>query len=51
MGTLNVYAMIGGALGTPIWSKIGNQANKWQNAQVTVTSQGSWQVRFIFQSR
>lgn len=44
MGTLNVYALAGGALGRPIWTKIGNQANKWINAQVTVVSKGSWQV-------
>jgi len=44
MGTLNVYAKVGGALGTPILTTSGNHGNKWLQAQVTVTSASSWSV-------
>ncbi|WAR02788.1 MLRP1-like protein, partial [Mya arenaria] len=44
MGTLNVYAKVGGALGAPILTTSGNHGNKWLQAQVTVSSASSWQV-------
>jgi len=44
MGTLNVYAKVGGALGTPILTTSGNHGNKWLQAQVTVSSASSWSV-------
>ena len=44
MGTLNVYARTGNAVGNPVWTKSGNQGNRWIRARVTVTSQSSWQV-------
>ena len=44
MGTLNVYTRTGNSIGNSIWTKSGNQGNRWIKARVTVTSQASWQV-------
>lgn len=44
MGTLNLYAQSGGQLGRPIFSRSGNQGNKWIVGRVTVKSQATWQV-------
>ena len=44
MGTLNIYAQSGNARGNPLWTKTGNQGNKWIQALVTVKSQSSWKV-------
>lgn len=47
MGTFNIYtADTSGNLGTPIWSKSGNQGNKWNYGEVTLKTAGSFQVRF-----
>jgi hypothetical protein len=44
MGTLNVYARTGNAIGSPILSTKGNHGNKWLKAQVSVRSTSTWQV-------
>ena len=48
MGTMNVYARTGNSIGNPIWTKSGNQGNRWIQARVTVTSQSSWQVEYEY---
>lgn len=44
MGTLNVYTQASGSLGSPVWTKSGNQGSKWQVAQVTLQSSSKFQV-------
>ena len=45
MGTFNIYtADNNGNLGSPIWSRSGNQGNKWLFGQVTMKTSGSFQV-------
>ncbi|XP_060564981.1 MAM and LDL-receptor class A domain-containing protein 1-like [Ruditapes philippinarum] len=46
MGTLNVYARTGNAIGSPILSTKGNHGNKWLKAQVSVRSTSTWQLTF-----
>ena len=44
MGILNVYTQTSGSLGSPVWTKSGNQGSKWQVAQVTLISSSQFQV-------
>ena len=46
INTLSVYTKSGGSLGSPIWKRTGNQANKWKYAQVFVRSVLDYQVGF-----
>lgn len=48
MGTLNVYTQASGSLGSPVWTKSGNQGSKWQVAQVTLQSSSKFQVTCFF---
>lgn len=48
MGTLNVYTQASGSLGSPVWTKSGNQGSKWQVAQVTLQSSSQFQVTCLF---
>lgn len=48
MGTLNVYARSGGVLGSPVWTKSGNQGNSWFKGQVSVIQQSTWQVKYLW---
>ncbi|EDO47787.1 predicted protein [Nematostella vectensis] len=47
IGTLNVYSKTS-SLGSPIWTKIGNQGKEWLVAQVTVRSAWS-QYQIVFE--
>ena len=42
--TLSVYAKVGGLLGSAIWKRTGNQANKWKYGQVFIRMALSFQV-------
>jgi hypothetical protein len=45
MGTFNIYtADNNGNLGSPIWSRSGNQGSKWLFGHVTMKTPGSFQV-------
>ena len=48
IGTLNLYILAAGAQkGNPAWSKSGQQGNRWQIGQLTVSSQPSFKVGFF----
>jgi hypothetical protein len=52
MGTLNVYLRQAGQLGSAIFTRSGNQGNRWALAETTVTSPGSsWEVGFVVHVR
>jgi len=48
LGTINVYVMKDGALGKPLWTKIGKQSNQWLNVHINIVTTGPWQVQYIF---
>ncbi len=43
--TLNVYIKINGALGQPVWERIGTRDDKWYRGQILVTTNNDFQVR------
>lgn len=45
-GTLNIYLRKQGALGSPVWTRVGDQGRDWEVAQVTLRSALSFQVTF-----
>ena len=45
--TLSVYAKVGSSLGSAIWKRTGNQANKWKYGQVFIRMALSYQVGLI----
>ncbi|XP_033751988.1 MAM and LDL-receptor class A domain-containing protein 1-like [Pecten maximus] len=46
IGNLTIYVQQAGSRGSPIWSKSGNQGNKWIEAEVTVKAQSTWEAVF-----
>ncbi len=44
MGTLNLYMMVNGNRGSPIWSRSGDQGKNWILGSVTVKSPSNFQV-------
>lgn len=44
VNTLNVYVLLGGHTGKPLWSRSGTQGNKWIKGQVTLVGRQRFQV-------
>ena len=47
INTLNVYIRTGTALGSPVWSLVGDQGDQWSLARITVASESVWQVLHV----
>ncbi|XP_057298293.1 MAM and LDL-receptor class A domain-containing protein 2-like isoform X2 [Hydractinia symbiolongicarpus] len=46
VNTLNVYVLLGGHTGKPLWSRSGTQGNKWIKGQVTLIGRQRFQAVF-----
>ena len=47
IGGLNVYIQTGVSMGSPVWTRKGDQGNKWNNAKITITQSTQYNVRII----
>lgn len=48
MGSLNIYMRKNGKLGQPVWSRSGNQPDRWWIGQATLNSDVDFEVRLTF---
>lgn len=48
MGSLNVYVSVNGNRGSPVWTRSGEQGNKWILGEVTIKASTKYQVNNMF---
>ena len=44
VNTLNIYVLLGGHIGQPLWSRTGTQGNRWLKGQVNLVGRQPFQV-------